>query len=40
MLEKIRYLTAGESHGKALMGILDGIPSGVKISEEYINSFK
>ena len=36
MLEKIRYLTAGESHGKAPMGILDGLPSGVKISEEYI----
>jgi len=33
----IRYLTAGESHGKALVGILEGIPAGVQISAEYIN---
>ena len=36
MLNKIRYLTSGESHGKALMGILDGMPSNLEISEEYI----
>jgi len=36
MLNKIKFLTAGESHGKALMGILDGIPSNLTISEEYI----
>ncbi|MDI6744436.1 MAG: chorismate synthase [Thermodesulfovibrionales bacterium] len=28
----IRYLTSGESHGKALMGILEGIPSGLPVS--------
>ncbi len=33
----IRFLTAGESHGKALLGILEGIPAGVSISEEEIN---
>ena len=33
----IRYLTAGESHGKALVGILEGMPAGVEISAEYIN---
>ena len=33
----IRYLTAGESHGKALVGIIEGVPSGLSISEEYIN---
>ena len=33
----IRYLTAGESHGKALAGILEGMPAGVEISAEYIN---
>jgi chorismate synthase len=33
----IRYLTAGESHGKALVGILEGMPSGVEISSDYIN---
>jgi chorismate synthase len=33
----IRYLTAGESHGKSLVGILEGMPAGVEISAEYIN---
>jgi chorismate synthase len=33
----IRYLTAGESHGSALIGILEGMPAGVEISAEYIN---
>lgn len=33
----IRFLTAGESHGKALIGILEGIPSGLLISAEEIN---
>jgi chorismate synthase len=32
-----RYLTAGESHGKGLMGILEGIPSGLPISTEGIH---
>ena len=38
MLNRIKYLTAGESHGKGLLGILDGIPSGLSISESYIKS--
>ena len=33
----IRFLTAGESHGKALTIIVDGFPSNLKISESYIN---
>ena len=33
-----RFLTAGESHGKGLMGILEGIPSGLEISTEYLHS--
>jgi chorismate synthase len=33
----IRYFTAGESHGKALVGIVEGMPAGVQISSEYIN---
>ena len=33
----IKYLTAGESHGKALTTIVQGFPSNLKISEEYIN---
>ncbi|MBI4305043.1 MAG: chorismate synthase, partial [Chloroflexi bacterium] len=31
-----RYLTAGESHGPALTVIVEGIPAGLEISEEYI----
>jgi len=33
----LRYLTAGESHGKALVAILEGIPAGLKIEEGFIN---
>jgi chorismate synthase len=33
----IRFLTAGESHGKALTVIIDGIPSNLKIEKEYLN---
>ena len=36
MLTKLNYLTAGESHGKGLLGIIDGIPAGLTIDEEYI----
>jgi chorismate synthase len=34
----IRFLTAGESHGKALSIIVDGFPSNLKIAKDYINS--
>ncbi len=33
----IRFLTAGESHGKALTTIVDGFPSNLKIENDYIN---
>ncbi len=33
----IRFLTAGESHGKALTQIVEGFPSNLKITEDYIN---
>ncbi len=33
----LRFLTAGESHGRALSGILEGFPEGVKISREFID---
>ena len=36
MLEKLKFLTAGESHGKGLLGIRDGIPAAVEISEKFI----
>lgn len=38
MLSKLKFLTAGESHGKGLLGVLDGIPAGLDISEDYIDS--
>lgn len=33
----IRYFTAGESHGQALVGIIEGIPAGLPLTAEYIN---
>lgn len=37
MLTKFRFLTAGESHGKCLTAIIEGIPSGVEIDPDFIN---
>ena len=36
MLTRLKFLTAGESHGQGLLGILDGMPAGLEISEDYI----
>lgn len=36
--QKLRFSTFGESHGKALGCILDGVPAGLDIDEEYIQS--
>ncbi len=33
----IRYVTSGESHGKSLHAILEGIPAGLRLSEEDVN---
>lgn len=33
-----RLTTFGESHGKAIGGIVDGMPAGIKITEAYIQS--
>jgi chorismate synthase len=35
-MSELRFLTAGESHGKALLTILEGIPAGLAVTEEYI----
>lgn len=32
-----RYSTAGESHGKALIAVVEGIPCGVAINKQYID---
>lgn len=33
----LRYLTAGESHGPALLGILEGMPAGVPVRASFID---
>lgn len=33
-----RFLTAGESHGKCLTAIIEGIPSGFEINPDFINA--
>jgi chorismate synthase len=33
----LRYLTAGESHGEALIGIVEGMPAGVPITRAAID---
>ncbi|MBU4342928.1 MAG: chorismate synthase, partial [Candidatus Omnitrophica bacterium] len=33
----LRFLTGGESHGEALLGILDGMPAGLKVDNAFIN---
>ena len=35
---KLRYSTFGESHGKAIGCVLDGVPAGLEIDEAYIQS--
>lgn len=34
----MRYYTAGESHGQELTAIVEGVPAGLRISEEQINT--
>jgi chorismate synthase len=33
----LRFLDAGESHGKCLLGIIEGFPAGLSLNEEKIN---
>ena len=35
-MSKIRFLTSGESHGQGLSIIIEGIPAGLSLSEDYI----
>lgn len=37
-MEKFRFLTAGESHGKCLTAIIEGFPAGLNIDIDFINS--
>src|SRR5690625_4298600 len=34
----IRYFTAGESHGPELTGIVEGVPAGLRLTEEDIEA--
>lgn len=36
-MTKLRFLTSGESHGKALTGIIEGLPSGLALSSKDID---
>lgn len=37
-MEKFRFLTSGESHGKSLTAIIEGVPAGIGIDIDFINS--
>ena len=37
-MTKFRYLTAGESHGQGLTVIVEGMPAGLEITEQYIEN--
>ncbi|NMP21173.1 chorismate synthase [Sulfobacillus harzensis] len=36
-MEKWRYVTAGESHGPGLVGIVEGVPAGIPLTREVID---
>lgn len=38
MFEKFRFLTSGESHGKCLTAIIEGMPAGLDIDIDFINN--
>lgn len=37
-MKNFRFLTAGESHGKCLTAIIEGLPSGFEIDPDFINN--
>lgn len=37
-MTRLKFLTSGESHGKALSGIIEGMPAGLALSEEDIDT--
>ena len=37
IMNKFRFLTSGESHGKCLNAIIEGIPAGIRIKASVIN---
>lgn len=37
-MRKLRFFTSGESHGKGLVGLLEGLPAGVPVKQELIDA--
>lgn len=37
-MSNLRYLTAGESHGKGLTALMEGVPANLELTAEYINN--
>ena len=37
-MKKFRFLTSGESHGKSLNAIIEGVPAGIRIKQDVINA--
>ena len=37
-MSEIKFLSAGESHGEQLTGILEGLPAGLKVSSDFVNA--
>ena len=37
-MNNFRFLTAGESHGKCLTAIIEGVPAGITIDIDFINN--
>ena len=35
----MKFTTAGESHGKAIVGIIEGLPANVNIDINFINEY-
>ena len=35
-MTELRFMTAGESHGKALVAVVEGIPAGLDVTEEFV----
>jgi len=36
-MKRFRFLTSGESHGKCLTAIIEGVPAGIRIKQDFIN---
>ena len=36
-MARIRYATAGESHGKMLVGIIENVPAGLEIDGDFVD---